>query len=117
MVNPRDKQTGEIMKCLSCHSRFHLYRSIQCPNNAKAMMAELENDPEDTLNVENVETVFASERDFITSQPTSTNDNSVVDSAATKSVCGLPWYDAFVDYLKTLNKKSFKCKDWSHHRC
>ena len=78
MVNPRDKQTGEIMKCLSCHSRFHLYRSIQCPNNAKAMMAELENDPEDTLNVENVETIFASERDFITSQPTSTNGKGVV---------------------------------------
>ena len=97
VVNPRDIQTGEIMRCHGCNSRFHLYRSIQCPNNAKAMMAEKdESKSEDMLNVE---TIYASERDF-KSNKTPTNGFGVVDSAATKTVCGEPWFEAFKNYLK-----------------
>ena len=44
VINPRDIQTGETMRCHSCNSRFHLYRSMQCPNNAKAMLAEKESE-------------------------------------------------------------------------
>ena len=43
LVNPRDIQTGEIIKCHGCNSRFHMYRSMQCPKNAKAMMTKDEN--------------------------------------------------------------------------
>ena len=100
VVNPRDVQTGEIMRCHGCNSRFHLYRSMQCPNNAKAMLAEKE-ESEDTLNVE---TIYASERDF-RSNTNTTNGSGVVDSAATKTVCGEPWFEAFRNYLKSLGKE------------
>ena len=86
LVNPRDIQTGEIIKCHGCNSRFHMYRSMQCPKNAKAMMTEDENGSNSVQDTMNVETIYASERDFKSSQPTSTNGKGVADSAATKTV-------------------------------
>ena len=101
ILNPKDIQTGEIIRCHGCNSRFHMYRSMKCPKNAKALMAE-EHVTEDTLNAESI---FASERDFKTSQPQATNGRGVVDSAATKTVCGNPWFEAYRNYLVTLGKK------------
>ena len=101
MLNPKDIQTGEIIRCHGCNSRFHMYRSMKCPKNAKALMAE-EHGIQDTMNAE---TIFASERDFKTAQPQATNGRGVVDSAATKTVCGQPWFEAYRNYLVTLGKK------------
>ena len=88
MLNPRDIQTGDIMQCHSCNSRFHLYRSMKCPNNAKALVTE-DSTIEDNLNVENI---FASEGDFKTNHNRRTGFG-VLDLAATKTVCGKQWFD------------------------
>ena len=106
LVNPRDKQTGEVMKCLGCGSRFHLYRSLQCPKNAKSLhLTEgggARAGDQDTLNTEH-EYIFASEQDF------AENDLNygygVIDSAATKTVCGQFWFDNFRDYLYNVNRE------------
>lgn len=99
MINPKDIQTGEIMKCHGCNSRFHLYRSMQCPKNANINIAE---DSFKIDDINTIENIFASEADFKTVY--SMNGFGVVDSAATKTVCGKPWFDAFKSYLTSLEK-------------
>ena len=97
-VNPRDLQAGEIMRCHGCDSRFHLYRSVKCPNNMKAMIAE--ENVHDNLKVE---TIYASENDFKPGHQ-NTCGFGVIDSAATKTVCGKPWFDSFKNYLSSIGK-------------
>ena len=106
-MNPRDIQTNETMRCHGCGSRFHLYRSVKCPKNASALMAEEEErvpsyeDDKETLNVEHI---FASEQDYQIENDLSYG-YGVLDSAATKTVCGKPWFEQFQRYLNTVDKK------------
>ena len=99
ILNPKDIQTGEIMRCHGCNSRFHMYRSMQCPKNANINLAE---DSFKIDDINTIENIFASEADFKTVY--SMNGFGVVDSAATKTVCGKPWFDAFRNYLSSLGK-------------
>ena len=88
MINPRDIQTGEVMRCHGCNSRFHLYRSTKCPDNA-AFLTESNSTAENSnLNVENI---YASECDFQTIQ-NNMPGYGILDSAATKTVCGKQWF-------------------------
>ena len=98
MVNPRDIQTGEVMRCHGCNSRFHLYRSMKCPNNAKALLVESK---EENLNVENI---YASECDFQANNNKDMTGYGVLDSAATKTVCGKQWFDTYKNYLTSIGK-------------
>ena len=98
-LNPRDIQTGEVMKCHGCGSRFHLYRSIQCPKNVKSL--NVAEDEEDNLNVEHI---FASEQDFV-SKIDLDFGYGVIDSAATKTVCGQMWFENFKKYLSSIHKQ------------
>ena len=68
-------------------------------NNAKALVTE-DSTIEDNLNVENI---FASEGDFKTNHNRMTGFG-VLDSAATKTVCGKQWFDTYKEYLSSIGK-------------
>ena len=100
MINPRDIQTGEVMRCHGCNSRFHLYRSTKCPNNAAFLAESNSTDENSNLNVENI---YASECDFQTSQ-NNMPGYGILDSAAAKTVCGKQWFNSYKDYLTSISK-------------
>ena len=74
MINPRDIQTGEVMRCHGCNSRFHLYRSPKCPNNATFPAESNNTDENSNLNVENI---YASEHAWLWDFRFSGNKNSL----------------------------------------
>ena len=76
---------------------------MQCPRNVKSLNVVEERQSEDNLGVEHI---YASESDFGTLVSNNdVNGYGVLDSAATKTVCGQLWFDNFKRYLLSIGKQ------------
>ena len=81
-MNTRDFQTGKTILCYGCGSRFHLHRN--CSKNQESLINVAYNSVEEVL----IESV-------INNNSTLNTTDIIIDSAATKTVCGREWLNKF----------------------
>ena len=94
---------GEITRCHFCQSIYHY--QPDCPDKARAKDGQIaDKDPEDTFF--NSEVVLCEDSLDDPSDLVSQSLNcALLDSGASKSVCGKKWLDVYVDSLSDVEKK------------